>query len=141
MAHSVKSAGRLDWSRVRFTPNLDENIARMNEIFQNDNTLNQRLLICRADPTIRCALFYFDGMVKRLGHQREPGRARAVLSGAAGGCRRAGHEGAEIRNSHVESDAWKALSSMMSGRYAGLCRRRQPPGGGRYQGFLPALGG
>ena len=115
MAHSVKSAGRLDWSRVRFTPNLDENIARMNEIFQNDNTLNQRLLICRADPTIRCALFYFDGMVNASVINESLAEPVLCYQGPPVDADELATKVLEIRNSHVESDAWKALSSMMSG--------------------------
>lgn len=50
-------------SELSFTTNLDENIARMKELFAHDNTFICRIAQGRGSPALRAALFFFDGMV------------------------------------------------------------------------------
>lgn len=54
----------MNLSRLQFTANLDENIARMKEFFKNDNTFICRVVQGRGSPALRAALFFFDGMVQ-----------------------------------------------------------------------------
>lgn len=48
---------------IVFTEKLDQNIALMKQIFAEDNTFVTRLVESQSEPKIRCALFFFDGMV------------------------------------------------------------------------------
>lgn len=48
---------------LSFTTDLDENIARMKQLFVHDNTFICREVQGRGQPALRMALFFFDGMV------------------------------------------------------------------------------
>lgn len=47
----------------QFSCDLDENIARMKALFEGDNTFVVRLVESRSAPHLRCAVFFFDGMI------------------------------------------------------------------------------
>lgn len=54
----------MNLSQLRFSDNLDENIETMKRIFQGDNTFICRIVRGQGEPALRCALFFFDGMVE-----------------------------------------------------------------------------
>lgn len=54
----------MDVSQLKFTADLDENIAMMKRIFEGDNTFIVREVQGQGGPRLRCALFFFDGMVE-----------------------------------------------------------------------------
>ncbi|NLJ30268.1 MAG: spore germination protein [Clostridiales bacterium] len=56
-------AGTESWGGNLFTRNLEDNITKIQNIFRNDNTLIVRRLETRAEPKLRYALIYCDGMV------------------------------------------------------------------------------
>lgn len=51
-------------SELSFTENLEENIKRLQAVFEGDNTFVTRRAENRAIPKLRFAIFFFDGMVK-----------------------------------------------------------------------------
>ena len=53
----------MDLSDLAFSRNLDENIAKMKQLFEGDNTFICRVVRGQGEPALRCALFFFDGMV------------------------------------------------------------------------------
>ena len=53
----------MNLSQLSFTTDLDENIARMKQIFAHDDTFICRVVQGRGTPALRAALFFFDGMV------------------------------------------------------------------------------
>ncbi|MDO5547509.1 MAG: spore germination protein [Eubacteriales bacterium] len=54
----------MNLSQLTFSRSLDENIATMKQIFEGDNTFICRVVRGRGEPSLRCALFFFDGMVQ-----------------------------------------------------------------------------
>ena len=54
----------MNLSQLRFSSSLDENIETMKRIFQGDNTFICRIVRGQGEPALRCALFFFDGMVE-----------------------------------------------------------------------------
>lgn len=54
----------MNLSDFQFTTDLDENIARMKALFVHDNTFICRVVHGRGSPSLRAALFFFDGMVQ-----------------------------------------------------------------------------
>ncbi|WP_133058279.1 spore germination protein [Butyricicoccus porcorum] len=53
----------MNLSDFSFTTDLDENVARMKQLFAHDNTFICRVVQGRGSPALRAALFFFDGMV------------------------------------------------------------------------------
>lgn len=53
----------MNLSNLSFTTDLDENIARMKELFVHDSTFICRVVQGRGSPGLRVALFFIDGMV------------------------------------------------------------------------------
>lgn len=48
---------------VAFSPDLEENITTLQALFEGDNTFITRRVESRDAPRLRCAVFFFDGMV------------------------------------------------------------------------------
>lgn len=62
---------------ITFTADLERNIRMMQELFRNDDTLIIRRAI--GQNGLRCALFFFDGMVNSLAINQSLGAAYPAL--------------------------------------------------------------
>ncbi len=58
--------GKLILNSISFSSSLDENIELFSKIFENDNTFVYRIIQNRNIASLRCAIFFFDGMVSAL---------------------------------------------------------------------------
>lgn len=101
---------------LQFTNDLEDNIAQMQALFQNDNTFVTRIVESRAQPNLRCAVFFFDGMVKNLAINQSVLRPITdwvgtvpVSADTLATCI------SQVNDSRVEPDISKMLSSMLYG--------------------------
>lgn len=99
-----------------FSPDLDENIATLQALFKGDNTFITRVVESRATPRLRCAAFFFDGMVDNLAINQSVVRPVTEWEGGAPVTAEVlAHRISQINDSRVEPNPSKMLSSFLYG--------------------------
>ena len=99
-----------------FSADLDENVRTLQALFEGDNTFVTRLVESRAAPHLRCAVFFFDGMVKNLAINQSVLRPIADWDGGAPvSAEVLAHRISQVNDSRVEPDPAKMLSSFLYG--------------------------
>ena len=101
---------------LHFTDNLDDNVAQMRALFQNDNTFVVRAMESRTAPHLRCAVFFFDGMVANLAINQSVLRPIADWNGGAPvSAEVLATRISQINDSRVEADTSNMLSALLYG--------------------------
>lgn len=101
---------------LAFSPDLDENIRLLQTLFQGDNTFVTRMAESRAAPHLRCAVFFFDGMVKNLAINQSVLRPIADWDGGAPvSAEVLARRISQVNDSRVEPDPAKMLASFLYG--------------------------
>lgn len=101
---------------LHFTADLDDNIAQMKALFAEDNTFVSRIVESRAAPHLRCAIFFFDGMVNNIAINQSVVRPLAAWDGGAPVTAEVlAQRISEINDSKVVPDPSAMLSSFLYG--------------------------
>ncbi len=101
---------------LQFTADLDENISRMQQLFQKDNTFVLRIVESRSAPTLRCAVFFLDGMTSSLAiNQSIICPLQAWCGTVPLDAEHLARQLISINDSRVEPDLQKMLSSFLYG--------------------------
>lgn len=101
---------------LHFTGDLDGNVAQMQALFKGDNTFVTRRVESRAAPHLRCAVFFFDGMVKNLAINQSVLRPIADWDGGEPVTADVlATRISQVNDSRVEPDASLMLSSLLYG--------------------------
>ncbi|MGE4548640.1 MAG: spore germination protein [Intestinibacillus sp.] len=101
---------------VSFSPDLEENISTLQALFQGDNTFITRRVESRDAPHLRCAVFFFDGMVDNQAINESIIRPITEWkSGAPVAAEVLAHRISQINDSRVEPDPSKMFSSFLYG--------------------------
>ena len=98
---------------LQFTTDLDENVARLNALFAQDKTFIVRRL--RAPEGLRCAVFFFDGMIDNQAINQSIVRPllRAGLKSAS--AEALAESVLQINECRVETDLHAMLTALLYG--------------------------
>lgn len=99
---------------LQLTDSLEENIARMQALFAQDNTFVTRIVENHTAPGLRCAVFFFDGMVKNLAINQSIIAPIQAWQGTAD-AKILAEQVIAINDSRVEPDIQKMLSAFLYG--------------------------
>lgn len=98
---------------VKFSTVLTQNVQRMQSIFQGDNTLVTRY--AHSPSGLRCAIFFFDGMVNGVAINQSVIRPIVSAVCASATADELAHTILQINDSRVEPDVNKMFASFLYG--------------------------
>lgn len=98
---------------IRFSAVLTQNVQRMQSIFQGDNTLVTRY--AHSPSGLRCAVFFFDGMVNGIAINQSVIRPIVSSERASATADELAHTILQVNDSRVEPDVTKMFASFLYG--------------------------
>jgi len=98
---------------IQFSTILTQNVQQMQTIFQGDNTLVTRY--AHSPSGLRCAVFFFDGMVNGIAINQSVIRPIVSAERASATADELAHTILQVNDSHVEPDVNKMFASFLYG--------------------------